>query len=284
MKIFLPNKILIILFFIALLAYVLMPTVKNKLSPDKYTNISDRIKTWVKIIFILYFACLNKITLLILFSFISYISLGEFINVFKIEKNKQLQIFFILMIIGNYFFIYRNSFIGFLIFTPSLLFIMTFFRKYKKEVFFGGAISVYLLSFLTFLINSDNGITKIITYIILVELNDIYQYITGNIFGMHTIAPKISPNKTLEGVIGGVILTTLTAIILKYYYWNDLYILVSSIIALLGFFGDIFISYFKRIGNIKDTGNLLKGHGGVLDRIDSLIFVSPFVCLVNLFL
>lgn len=98
--------------------------------------------------------------------------------------------------------------------------------------------------------------------------------------GKRKITPNISPNKTVEGLIGGIILTTLTAILLKYLVKINYQILFIPFIGLIGFIGDIFISYLKRRVNLKDSGTLLLGHGGILDRVDSLIFTAPIILLI----
>ena len=144
--------------------------------------------------------------------------------------------------------------------------------------------SIYLISFISYLVNVETGISLILAWIILIELNDVYQYITGNIFGKIKIAPKISPNKTLEGVVGGIIMTTATIFFLNIVYGYKINIWMGPIIAILGFLGDISISYFKRKANKKDSGTILAGHGGILDRVDSLIFNSPVILLITLYL
>lgn len=129
-------------------------------------------------------------------------------------------------------------------------------------------------------ITSIANINLILSLITLIELNDIFQYINGNLFGKIKISPKISPNKTLEGLIGGIVFTTITSIIFKIFFENNIIVSIIPILAILGFLGDIFISYFKRKYNKKDSGTLLKGHGGILDRIDSLIFNSVFLATI----
>ena len=107
-----------------------------------------------------------------------------------------------------------------------------------------------------------------------------FQYISGNILGKRKITPKISPNKTVEGLIGGIILTTLTATLLKNFVNINFQVKFIPYICLIGFIGDVFISALKRKVNLKDSGTLLLGHGGILDRIDSLIFTAPIILLI----
>lgn len=102
---------------------------------------------------------------------------------------------------------------------------------------------------------------------------------TGKLFGKHKIMPRISPNKTAEGFVGGIILTTCLANGLGIWLLSQgnplIYSLLGVGISLLGIGGDLYMSGVKRKAGVKDTGNLIPGHGGLLDRIDSLTFVAP---------
>jgi phosphatidate cytidylyltransferase len=126
-----------------------------------------------------------------------------------------------------------------------------------------------------------------ITIIISIWINDTMAYIAGSIIGKTPLS-KISPKKTWEGTIGGIILSiTITGFILPllFYPFRDLYFsltiaFISAIAAIAGTFGDLFESKLKRMANVKDSGNLMPGHGGFLDRFDSLLFASTFVWLI----
>jgi phosphatidate cytidylyltransferase len=110
-------------------------------------------------------------------------------------------------------------------------------------------------------------------------LNDTGAYFTGLRFGKRKLAPDISPGQTIEGTIGGIIACILTGIIVNYGFGSplnsDWTILFSLLIAVSAVFGDLVESAIKRGAGIKDTGDIVPGHGGVLDRFDSLIFVFP---------
>ena len=114
--------------------------------------------------------------------------------------------------------------------------------------------------------------------LVFTQFNDVCQYVWGKSFGKHQIVPKVSPNKTWEGFIGGAA----TIIIMSYFVAPYLTPLTSVqglvagvIIALSGFIGDLVISSVKRDLKIKDTSQFIPGHGGILDRIDSLMFTAP---------
>ena len=272
MNIFQKIPILIFFFFVAIGAYIFVYLLKNKFSKERYKNLCQRIKTWLVIISIFYLGSINKISMIILFILISYLSLIEFFKLFDVKITFKIKMICILIIGSNYFLIYQKLIYVFYFFIPAMIILISLF------------FSVYLISFISYLVNIETGISLILAWIILIELNDVYQYIIGNIFGKRKIAPKISPNKTLEGVVGGIIMTTATIFFLNMAYEYKINIWMGPIIAILGFLGDISISYFKRKTNKKDSGTILAGHGGILDRVDSLVFNSPVILLMTLYL
>jgi phosphatidate cytidylyltransferase len=120
----------------------------------------------------------------------------------------------------------------------------------------------------------------ILIIIVNTALFDIFAYFVGSNFGKLHIAPNISPNKTLEGLIGGLIgnilFGFLIGFLLNISYWS---VLICFIGGILAFYGDLLISFLKRDKSIKDTGNILPGHGGVLDRLDSHLLATPIILL-----
>lgn len=126
-----------------------------------------------------------------------------------------------------------------------------------------------------------------ITVIALVWINDTFAYLTGTLIGKHTMTPKLSPGKTWEGFAGGILFTMLAGWI--FYHFTGLmtlttWIFAGAISGLFGLAGDLFESGLKRKHNVKDSGGLLPGHGGILDRFDSLLFVAPAMFLLFLLL
>ena len=108
--------------------------------------------------------------------------------------------------------------------------------------------------------------------------NDFAQYVWGKSLGRHKIIPKVSPNKTWEGFVGGVITTSvISAILAPYLTPLTIHqgIFAGFALSIAGFLGDVIMSAIKRDLGVKDTGTLLPGHGGILDRLDSLIFTAP---------
>ncbi len=120
----------------------------------------------------------------------------------------------------------------------------------------------------------------ILIIVVNTALFDIFAYFVGSNFGKLYISPNISPNKTLEGLIGGLIGNMLFGFLISYLlnisYWS---VLICFFGGILAFYGDLLISSLKRDKSIKDTGNILPGHGGILDRIDSHLLATPIMLL-----
>jgi phosphatidate cytidylyltransferase len=122
------------------------------------------------------------------------------------------------------------------------------------------------------------GAGLLLYLVVLTQANDVAQYIWGKTLGRHAVVPSVSPNKTWEGVVGGLATTTLLAAVLAPLLtpFSVLAALpMGFAVGLAGFFGDITISAVKRDLGVKDAGHMLPGHGGILDRVDSLTFTAP---------
>ena len=122
----------------------------------------------------------------------------------------------------------------------------------------------------------------IISIFILIWTNDTFAYIVGKSIGKHKLIERISPKKTVEGFFGGMLFSVIAGILIsKYYIGGSMLIWTISaiIISVFSTLGDLIESKFKRIAAVKDSGNIMPGHGGILDRLDSIIFVAPFVYL-----
>lgn len=140
----------------------------------------------------------------------------------------------------------------------------------------------FLAGFLILLARPQNGFDRVMTFVVLIACNDTFAYFTGLAFGKHTMAPKISPKKTWEGFAGALIFTTIAgAIAFKYILEAEIWIgaLAGLAVVISGTVGDLIESAIKRDLAIKDMGDLLPGHGGVLDRLDSILFAAPTLWL-----
>ena len=112
---------------------------------------------------------------------------------------------------------------------------------------------------------------------------DTFAYVTGSNIGKHFITPNISPNKTWEGLIGGLIGSAALGFIISNMFKSSLLLILIFILGgILAFIGDLIISFHKRENNIKDTGTLLPGHGGALDRLDSHLLATPIILILTI--
>ncbi len=173
----------------------------------------------------------------------------------------------------------------------SLLFVISLYEWYflskdKKFSYFGYLF--ILISFYSFYLIRNNFNVEIIFFVLLICIaTDIGGYTFGKTFKGPKLS-RISPNKTYAGVIGGYILSIVfsyffiineNSILFEIYTLN--YLILTLLISTVSQIGDLIISYFKRISNVKDTGKIIPGHGGILDRIDGMIFVFPFFYLLT---
>ena len=263
---------LIAMLIVDILALIILFFIRKKISEKKFNNIVQRIFTWFIIIILFLLGSINRIYMLMLFGLISILSFKEFLQFAHIKYDNELKLYNLtvnlIFYIGIYF---KNTYI------LLILFLFICLKFYKRGfIIFAFFITTYLIGSISYI---DN-LNFIINYLILIELNDVFQYISGNILGKRKITPKISPNKTVEGLIGGIIFTTLTATLLKNFVNINFQVKFIPYICLIGFIGDVFISALKRKVNLKDSGTLLLGHGGILDRVDSLIFTAPIILLI----
>jgi phosphatidate cytidylyltransferase len=141
----------------------------------------------------------------------------------------------------------------------------------------------FLGGFVLLLAHNANGLARILTLVVLVSCNDTFAYLSGVLFGKHPLAPHVSPKKTWEGLIGAMIATTLGSALVFHFALDKAWWLGAGfgIVAVItATCGDLIESAVKRDLAIKDMGNILPGHGGILDRIDSVLFTGPAVWFV----
>ena len=157
------------------------------------------------------------------------------------------------------------------------------FMTRVAEMQWGVMIAIFCISHVPALLTLDipgfetRKLLLIAFLVIVVQMSDVLQYIWGKLFGRHKVAPKLSPSKTWEGLIGGVASATLLGACL---WWITPFTflqagLVALVITLMGFFGGLVMSAIKRDRGVKDWGRLIEGHGGMLDRLDSVVFAAP---------
>jgi phosphatidate cytidylyltransferase len=128
----------------------------------------------------------------------------------------------------------------------------------------------------------------LVTILILIWTNDTFAYVVGKNMGKTKLFPSVSPKKTIEGFAGGMIFTVISSVLLSKFFIESkilyIWIIIAIIVSIFSTLGDLIQSKFKRVAGIKDSGKIMPGHGGILDRLDSIIFVIPIINLFYLIL
>jgi len=165
------------------------------------------------------------------------------------------------------------------LFVPLLYFI---FNKLDLEKLSKSYVTIVYIS-IPFALALQLDSKLLLSVFFIIWASDSFAYLTGKNFGKHKLAEKISPKKTVEGVVGGLLGSMLVAYLIFHYSgWITMlklpdFLILTTIIVIFGTLGDLLESRFKRLANIKDSGNVIPGHGGILDRLDSFILAIPFV-------
>lgn len=166
-----------------------------------------------------------------------------------------------------------------LMFTLLLISQKDFIKRSTSAVFITFYLAV-LGGFILLLANHPDGVLRILALVVLIACNDTFAYIAGVLFGKHKLAPSISPKKSWEGLIGGAIASIVGGSLIFYYLFEVNWIVGAAIgvmTVITATCGDLIESAIKRDLAIKDMSNLLPGHGGIMDRLDSALFTAPAV-------
>ncbi len=261
-------------------------------------NIWIRIKSFLLIcVFFTAAFCFNKIVAFLFLMLISYLCLKEFLSLIPTRKtDRKVLLWAYWSIPVSYYIVYIHWATLFYLFIPLYMFILISVRmvmssntegflKNLAVIQYGLMTTVYALGYLgmTAIIpmqyNPKGGAIGLLFYILILTVsNDFIQMFCGKALGKHKIIPKVSPNKTWEGFIGGVIGTTILSVVMAYFLTPFTLlqsIFAGAVLAVFGFFGDVTMSAIKRDMGVKDTSSLIPGHGGILDRLDSLLFTAP---------
>ena len=147
---------------------------------------------------------------------------------------------------------------------------------------------IYIPTFLSFLVllrNDVEGVGWVFFVLCVVAGGDVGAYYIGSYFGRYKLCPAVSPNKTIEGALGGICANLIIGLIFAFLFIDGLNwplaLIIAVIVGITGQLGDLFESQFKRASKVKDSSNLLPGHGGMLDRIDALLFAAPMTYILK---
>ena len=288
-------------FALLLLASAVGAVLKLRLVPGHASagidNLNARIKAWWVMIGLLALAFwIGSLGIILLFAFISFQCLREFISLTHTRRGDHqalLWCFFFFLPL-QYFLIATNWYGLFSILIPVYAFLLlpiaaslgsdtTRFLERAAKMQWGLMIGVYCLSHVPALMTLDipgyeGRNALLIAFLVLtVQSSDVFQYVWGKLLGRRKIAPEISPSKTLEGLLGGVLTSTAVGAALwwitPFNPWQAA--LVALAINIMGFFGGLVLSAIKRDRGVKDWGSMIEGHGGMLDRVDSISFSAP---------
>lgn len=269
-----------------------VPKLANQ--PDLCADLKCRTKSWWGMIGIFLLASLfGRHGSIILFSFVSFQALREFVTVMSTHRFDHRTLFwsFFVLLPIHYLLIFFDQYGIWTIFLPVYGFLFLSIRNIlakSSDDFLARTarshwalmICVYTLSHAPALLTLSDPATgtKLLFYLVIIcQSNDVFQYLWGKSLGKRAIAPNISPKKTVEGTLGGILTTAALGAGLFWFtpflWWQSG--LIALLIAVCGFFGDLTLSAIKRDYKTKDYGSLIPGHGGVLDRVDSLAFAAP---------
>jgi phosphatidate cytidylyltransferase len=280
----------------SLIGLVLKAAVKKPEARSTISNLNARIGAWwiMSAIFALTLV-IGLMGSLLLFGLMSFLALREYVTLLPTRRADHRTLFWAFFIFTplQYCLIAIQWYGMFAILIPvyAFLFVPTrlalagdteAFLERASTIQWGLMICVYCLSYtpalLMLRIPGYGRPAKLMLYLVLVDqLSDVLQYVWGKLLGRHQIAPVVSPNKTWEGFVGGVICASLigTALWWMTPFRPELAAAVSLTITLMGFAGGLTMSAIKRDRGVKDYGTLIKGHGGILDRMDSMCFAAP---------
>lgn len=262
-------------------------------------NLNARINAWWVMLAVLIFAIvIGQAGIVLLFAGISFFALREFISLLPTRRGDYLALLiaFYVLLPYQYYLIYSNWYGLYSILIPLYAFLLlpistlkyadtTHFLERNAKIQWGLMLCVFCISHIPALLNlkisNNSGIFDnkwlIIWLILVVQSSDVLQYICGKLFGKRKVAPVLSPSKTLEGLIGGIFLSVLLAVSVRWLtpfsLWES--VVMAFTVCIFGFLGGLVMSAIKRDQGIKDWGNLIQGHGGMLDRMDSLCFSAP---------
>ncbi|MEI5664396.1 phosphatidate cytidylyltransferase [Bosea sp. CCNWLW174] len=274
---------------------------QRRLSPDGSNavveNLNDRIRAWWIMIVLMGLALIGgKAGVTLLFGFCSFAALREFITLTDTRRADHWALaagFFVVLPV-QYYLIWIDWYGLYSIFIPVYAFLLMpiiaslrgdteHFLVRIAEVQWALMICVFCISHVPALLSLDipgyqgRNVLLIAFLVIVVQMSDVLQYVWGKLLGRTKIAPRLSPSKTVEGFVGGALSATVVGAALS---WMTPFTplqaaFLALVIVLMGFFGGLVMSAIKRDRGIKDWGHLIAGHGGFLDRLDSVVFSAP---------
>jgi phosphatidate cytidylyltransferase len=288
----------------SLIGFVLSRSVKSEAGRETVRNLNARIKAWwgMVAVFAIAFA-FGKVVTIVLFALVSFYCLREFISLTPTRPadHRAIVVAFYVFIPYQYWLVWDGWITMLTIGIPVYAFLLLPVLSVTKgetgdfllrtaKIQWGLMLTVFCISHAPALLVLDlpgyRNVYLLFFLVTVVQLSDVLQYVFGKLFGRHRIAPRVSPSKTVEGFIGGGLAATAIGAGL---WWITPFTPLAAAgmaaaIVLAGFLGGLVLSAVKRSLGAKDWGTMIEGHGGALDRMDSVSFAAPlFFHLVNYF-
>ena len=257
---------------------------------DRYRELRQRVQSWWIMVGVFGIAiAIDRTLSIVFFALVSFLALKEYFSLIPTRRADRRVLFWAYLSIPvQYYWIYRGWYGMFIVFIPVWVMLLVSarmvligetkdFLRAVGTIQWGVMLMVFAISHQAYLLVLG-GAGLVLYLVLLTQLNDVAQYVWGKTFGRHKATPTVSPGKTLEGLIGGIVTTTalswfLAPLLTPLDRWDSL--AAGCLISTGGFLGDITISALKRDLGVKDSGELIPGHGGILDRIDSLTYTAP---------
>ncbi|MBA2690218.1 MAG: phosphatidate cytidylyltransferase [Burkholderiales bacterium] len=286
-----------LLLFASMAGWVLRRRVKSESGRAVVENLNARVRAWWVMVAVFAVAfLLGKIATLVLFAAVSFFALREFLTLTptKAGDHRALSLAFFVLIPVQYYLIGIEWYALFTIFIPVYGFLLLpslsvlsqdteHFLERTAKIQWGIMVAIYCISHVPALLLLEipgyTGQNALLLFYLLlvVQMSDVLQYVFGKLFGKTKIAPIVSPSKTVEGFVGGGASATAVGAAM---WWITPFTPLQAagmalIIVLMGFVGGLVLSAVKRSLGAKDWGTMIKGHGGMMDRMDSVSFAAP---------
>ncbi|MGY4493452.1 phosphatidate cytidylyltransferase [Pseudomonas sp. TE3610] len=279
------------------IGWVLARRVTSDSGKATVDNLNQRVNAWWGMVVVFFVSYqLGGNATVVLFAFISLFALREFITLTPTRRGDHNALFaaFFVLIPLQYILIGTHWYSMFTLLVPVYAFLLLpaiavlsqdteAFMERTAKIQWGVMICVYCISHAPALLLLDlkgfQGQNALLLFYLMfvVQISDVLQYVFGKLFGKRKVAPLVSPSKTVEGLVGGGLAATLVGGCMfwmtPFNFWQSL--LMSLVIVVMGFVGGLVMSAIKRSLSAKDWGTMIKGHGGMLDRMDSVCFAAP---------
>ncbi len=286
------------IFALLIVATGIVWLIDRKRAAPEPSELTQRVRSWWAMIAIFTFAIvIDRAISTIFLGIISYLALKEYFSLIPTRRIDRLVLLFAYLAVPiQFYWAHIGWYDMFVVFIPVWMFLflpMVMVLQGQTDGFlraigtmtWGLMMTVFTLSHTAMMLaegNTSNGVAGgaglLLFLVFLTQFNDVAQFTWGKLTGRHPIIPKVSPKKTWEGFLGGAVTTACLAALVGPYltimpwHWSAA---AGAMIAVAGFIGDVTMSALKRDLKVKDSGGLIPGHGGILDRVDSLTYAAP---------